>query len=92
MSTAFTAGVATIARAATLYWNSSAATPPTGAIDGSGNWAAGGTVFFNPLTGTDVAAGTSDIATFGNGGILSSTAKTVNVTEGAERMGAWYLV
>ena len=74
MSTAFTVGVASITRAATLYWNSQPS-PANGAIDGSGTWSTGAT-FFNPLTGVDVVAGAGDTAQFGVGG----TGGTVNVS------------
>ena len=84
LSTAFTAGVATLTRAATLYWD---ATPASGvgATDGSGAWSAGAATFYNPLTGLDVAAGSGDTAVFGSGGVLS-TGSTVNVT-GAQNVG-----
>jgi hypothetical protein len=85
MSTAFTVGVASITRAATLYWDSDQ-NPTNGATDGSGTWSAGLATFYNPLLpATDFAAGSGDIATFGNGGVLGAPG-VVNVT-GAQSVG-----
>ena len=89
LSTAFTAGVATLTRAATLYWD---ATPASGvgATDGSGTWSAADATFYNPLTGLDVAAGSGDTAVFGSGGVLS-TGATANVTGAQNVGGGWSL-
>src|ERR1700721_126981 len=83
MSTALTMGVASITRAATYLWNSDPSAG-NGATDGSGTWTSGLMTFFNPATGLEVATGTTDIAQFGSGGILSSAA-TVSV--GAQTVG-----
>jgi len=83
MSTAFTAGVATITRAATLYWTTTPGSTTNPITDGAGTWGAGAS-FYNPLTFTDVALGTSadttDTAVFGNGGYLGSPA-IVNLSQ-----------